>query len=286
MPHNSIAIMGASSMVGRPLISSLTKSGHAVIAISRKSPSESSGAAAWLRADISTGALPPELAEATAAVSLAPIWVMADFLAKSRSSLNRVVALSSTSVIVKAGSASRYEQEVVKNLRRGEETLMETCARQGIKWTIIRTAMIHGWGMDGNVAAIARFIRRFGFFPVVGHGAGRRAPVHAMDVAQAAELALASGAAHDKVYNICGGEVLSYGEMIARIFEAMNKKPRVVNIPKWLAKGGVRMVSFVPGFSHLDPELVERMEMDMTFDNAPAQRDFGYRPGPFQPDIG
>lgn len=285
MSSSHIAIMGASSLVGGPLILSLSKKGRKVIAVSRKRAAESTETVSWLQTDISAGGLPPELAQVKTAVSLAPVWVMADFLSKSRSSLERVVALSSTSVIAKAGSASSHEQKVVEKLWHGESSLMETCARQGIKWTIIRTAMIHGWGMDGNVAAIARFIGKFGFFPVVNHGAGRRAPVHARDVAQAVELALESPATQDKVYNICGGEVLTYMEMVGIIFETMKKKPRVVNIPKWLAKGGVRLVSMAPGFTHLDPELVERMEMDMTFDNAPAERDFGYRPGSFQPDV-
>jgi nucleoside-diphosphate-sugar epimerase len=287
MLYNPIAVLGATSLVGASLIPRLDQKGYRVTAVSRKPiPPGDHGGVLWVQADVSAGAQLAELAGIKSVISLAPIWVTAAFTANPPSGLERLVALSSTSVIAKAGTASQAEKRIVEKLRDGENFLMESCARLGIKWTILRPTMIHGGGKDGNVAAIARFIAKFRFFPIVGQGLGKRAPVHAADVAAAAALAMEGPAAIGKVYDISGGEVLSYHDMAARIFQAMGKRPRIVNIPTWLARGGVRALSLAPRFSHLNPELVERMIMDIAFDNTPAREDFGYAPGPFVPDMG
>jgi hypothetical protein len=46
-----------------------------------------------------------------------------------------------------------------------------------------------------NVTAVARIIRKLGFFPLSGTGSGRRQPVHAEELAIAAADAIDSNAA-------------------------------------------------------------------------------------------
>ncbi len=62
--------------------------------------------------------------------------------------------------------------------------------KQGVEWVILRPTLIYGHGRDKNITEIARFIRRFGFFPLLGKANGLRQPIHVEDVAEACFAAL------------------------------------------------------------------------------------------------
>ena len=85
-------------------------------------------------------------------------------------------------------------------------------------YTIFRPTLIYGVGRDRNVADIARFAKRFGVFPILGKGLGLRQPVHAADLAEACILAVDSSASFNRIYNLSGGETLTYREMVERVF--------------------------------------------------------------------
>jgi nucleoside-diphosphate-sugar epimerase len=104
--------------------------------------------------------------------------------------------------------------------------------RLAIAYTIFRPTLIYGAGRDRNIADIARFVRRFGVFPILGKGIGLRQPVHAADLAEACLLAVDSSASFNRVYNLSGGETLTYRQMVERVFQAMGKRGRVVSLPQ------------------------------------------------------
>ncbi|MDH5637585.1 MAG: NAD-dependent dehydratase [Nitrospinota bacterium] len=290
MKRKNCLVIGATSLVGKFLLPRMVGAGYSITAVSRRLHSHSGmiedTLIKWVQMDISAAPFSsPDQAGIESVISLAPIWVTGAFAQNLPPSARRLVALSSTSVHTKAASSSAGERALAARLRDGENSVMESCARQGIEWTILRPTMIHGQGLDGNVTAIARFIARFGFFPVVGQGLGLRAPVHSGEVAHAALATLESENAWGKAYDISGGETLTYRMMVERVFEKLGKKPRIVRAPLWMARGGLRALSWLPPFSHLSPELADRMSMDMVFDLSPAKNDFGYNPGPFRPDM-
>jgi nucleoside-diphosphate-sugar epimerase len=145
-----------------------------------------------------------------------------------------------------------------------------------------KPTLIYGWGRDRNVSEIARFIRRFGFFPVFDSAKGLRQPIHSDNVASACIRALEARDVKNCSYNISGGEILSYRDMVIRIFQALGKRPRLVTTPLWsfhLAVAGVRML---PRFHDWSSAMVERMNQDLMFDHTSAERDFGFSARPFQ----
>ena len=89
----------------------------------------------------------------------------------------------------------------------------------------MRPTLIYGLGKVKNVREIAALIKRFGFFPIVGAGNGKRQPVHAEDLARACVSALLTETAANRAYNISGGEVLTYREMVNRIFASLADAP-------------------------------------------------------------
>ncbi len=217
----------------------------------------------------------------------APIWLISDALLERLFSLgmNRLVAFSSTSVLTKTQSADAYEQGVVAKLAVGEQRIEAFCAHAGIAWTILRPTLIYDEGRDQNVTQIMRTIRRLGFFPIAGEADGRRRPVHARELAAAALQAVQSAAAVNKAYNLSGGEVLTYKEMVARVFRAMGRAPFIVPIPLVIWRAGFAALGAIRkgGKNATNIEMALRMSQHMDFDHDDAARDFGYAPGPFNP---
>jgi nucleoside-diphosphate-sugar epimerase len=136
-------------------------------------------------------------------------------------------------------------------------------------------------GSDKNICVIARFIRRFAFFPFFGAARGLRQPIHVHDVASSCLAALNGGGALNRSYNLSGGETLTYREMVGRIFLAMGKSPRHLTFPLWTFRMAVTYLRILPRFRHWSAAMAERMNQNLVFDHEDACRDLGFSPRPF-----
>ncbi len=216
-------------------------------------------------------------------ISLAPIWVLPDyFCLLERCGVRRIVVLSSTSVFTKMNSSDVKDKDIADRLALGEKRLIEWAENRGIDWVILRPTLIYGLARDQNIASVAGFIDRFGFFPLLGKAMGLRQPVHAKDVAMVTLCALMQTGIKNSAYNISGGEVLGYKNMIDHVFIALRKKPRYFHVSSMLLHLGVLLLRLLPKFKWVSSGMAERMNQDLVFDHSAATRDFGFNPRPFQ----
>jgi nucleoside-diphosphate-sugar epimerase len=197
------------------------------------------------------------------------------------SGARRVVALSSTSRFTKVGSGDTAENVVAAKLIDSEARVQAWAESHGIEWVILRPTLIYGHGRDKNISEIARFIRRFVFFPVLGQAEGLRQPIHAEDVATACVSALQAPDAANHAYNISGGETLSYREMVVRVFAALGRPTRLLTVPLWAFRLAVAMLRCLPRYRHWSEAMAERMNRDLVFDHTDAARDLGFKPRGF-----
>ncbi len=138
--------------------------------------------------------------------------------------------------------------------------------------------MIYGQGTDQNVSFIARVVRRCRFFPLAGRGSGLRQPVHAEDLASACLAVLDNPRTFAKSYDLSGGEILSYREMVERVFQGLGLAPRILTVPVPVLRWFIRVIRILPRFRKLTPEMASRMNMDLCFDHAEATSDFQFTP--------
>jgi nucleoside-diphosphate-sugar epimerase len=118
---------------------------------------------------------------------------------------------------------------------------------------------------------------------LAGSGAGLRQPVHADDLAGAAIAAAASPAAHDRAYDLPGGEILTYRQMAERVFVGLGRKPAILPVPEGLwALAFALARPLLPGAT---AQMGARMSEDLAFDGSEAGRDFGWNPRGFRPDF-
>ncbi len=283
MPERKVGVLGASSLVGGLLLAQLAETGCRAVAFSRKKQIEiQSGAVEW-RPLPTPGTKSPDITSSISQwICVAPIWVLPDYFSLIEASgARRVVALSSTSRFTKVGSGDTAESDIAAKLIESEARVQAWAEGRGIKWVVLRPTLIYGQGRDQNISEMARFIRRFGFFPLLGRARGLRQPIHAEDVAAACVAALQVPDAANRSYNISGGETLAYRDMVARVFAALGRPARLVTVSLWAFRLAVAMLRYLPRYRHWSAAMAERMNRDLVFDNTDAARDLGFKPRGF-----
>lgn len=283
MPDLKAGVLGASSLVGRCVLARLAQIRCSAIAFSRKTQVDTPGGAAEWRQIPSPNS---KSIDVTSPIShwicVAPIWMLPDYFSLIEASgARRVVALSSTSRFTKVGSGDTAENAVATKLIESEARVRAWAEQRGIEWVVLRPTLIYGQGRDKNISEIARFIRRFSFFPLLGRAQGLRQPIHAEDVAAACVAALQVPDAANHAYNISGGETLAYREMVAHVFKTLGRPVRLVTVPLWAFRLTVAMLRRLPRYRHWSAAMAERMNRDLVFDHSEAVHDLGFKPRGF-----
>ena len=274
-----MGLLGATSLLGERLIPQLVAAGYRVSEFSRAAPLHDAGAVSWRQPGAASVA--PNCA-IEHWVCIAPIWVLPDyFKLLERAGAQRIVALSSTSRFTKVASSDVAETVLAARFAHAEEQLRGWAAGKAIETVILRPTLIYGRGRDKNITEIARFVRRFGFFPIFGSALGRRQPVHVDDLAGACVAALQLPSAPNLAYNLSGAEVLSYRDMVAGVFAALGRRPRLLRVPLWTFRLAVAVLRRLPRYAHWSVAMAERMNQDLVFDHRDAARDLAFAPRRF-----
>jgi len=280
--NNRVGILGGTSPVGVQVVNMLTNKGCDVVALSR-SKHTADGRVEWISIQDLPSAASPTLSDIDLWISVSPIWVLGDYLDLiKQSGTKKIVVLSSTSRFTKTTSTDAHEAKVVNDLIAGEEALQAWAGQHGIQWVLLRPTLIYGRSTDRNLSEIVRMIRKFRFFPLLGSGKGLRQPIYVDDVAQACLQAALSNRAVNKAYNISGTEILTYREMVARVFRAMGLAPRLVQINTSLFKIAIAALRMLPRYRNWSFDMVDRMSKDMVFPHDEAKMDFGFSPRGFE----
>ncbi|PRC93541.1 NAD-dependent epimerase/dehydratase family protein [Solimicrobium silvestre] len=278
----AIGVLGATSFVGVSVLQQLEIADRSVFAFSRRTVTQFTGGIKWLQ--IEADSMQQNAAENKIPlwICLAPIAVLPEYFTLLEAHcVRRVVALSSTSRFTKDNSSDRNERILSKQLADAEARLQIWAESRCVEWVILRPTLIYGFGRDKNISEIANFIRRFGFFPLLGKASGLRQPIHAQDVAEACFDALCASSSANHAYNISGDEVLTYREMVSRICFALDKRPRMLSIPLWMFSMTVTVLRILPRYRKWSGAMAERMNCDMVFDHLEAKQDFGFNPRKF-----
>jgi nucleoside-diphosphate-sugar epimerase len=273
-------VLGATGLVGRHIVNQLAAAGEHPFALSRSEHTDTRNIR-WFAGNLEQASaltFPPFQALyctvhchllATALPSLA------------QSGLQRVVFFTSTSILTKLSSADAAERSQVQLLADSEQEAIAECEKHDIAWTVLRPTIIYDEGWDPSISRLARLIEKFGFFPLAGFGKGLRQPVHAEDLAIGAMQAAASDAAINNIYSVPGSEIITYREMVGRIFDGLDRPRRIIPLPPVLWRTAFHMMRrFLP---NANAEMGSRMSKDLVFDASAAVQDFSWSPRSFHP---
>jgi len=281
-----VGMLGAESLVGRPLMSLVATQAGGVLACSRRAAVITAPVRSGIHRHRTAAPLPAGSASVSHWITLCPLWAVPDHLGwLEQLGAEHVVALSSMSSITKAASPDAGERALAARLTAAEERLASWAADRGIGLTVLVPTMIYDGRADGNVTAIAAWVRRFGWFPLCGPALGLRQPVHAGDVA-AACLAASERRPPRTSYPLSGGEALPFRDLVERICRAEGLGPRTVSLPPWAWQAAAAVGRGLGIAGGITAAMGRRMNEDLSCDHAAAAADLDFRPRPFDPAAG
>jgi uncharacterized protein YbjT (DUF2867 family) len=224
-----ILVTGATGNIGGAVLDRLIEAGQKVRVLARDPAKLSSlgGAAEVVKGDL---AAPETLDAAFAGVDKAFVVATGPDLAQlagnafdaaKRAGVKHVVFLSASAVDIEPlGAIGRWHQEAEAKLKAS-----------GLAWTILRPGPF-----ASNALQWAATIKAQGavYLPT---GEGKSAPIHPLDIADVAALALLSPGHEGKAYDLTGPEALSTSEQVDKIGAAIGQPLRHVDIPEDMARG-------------------------------------------------
>jgi len=277
----TVLVTGATGQVGLCIMKRLIAGGAAVLALSRNDAIPFAHEhLRWIKGDLSDKDFHLNDYLVDIVVHCAPLWHLPPVLnILANAEVKRIVAFGSTSVFGKALSPNPYEKDIVDKLSKSELEIASRCESRGIHWTVFRPTLIYGVGLDLNITTLAKFIDRFGFFFVYPPAFGRRQPVHADDLALGVLQALENPASINKAYNVSGGSILTYREMLEEVFTICQRTPRIIETT--LLPFMLDILGKITRKQHINGEIARRMNDDLVFFHDEAAKDFGFNPRPF-----
>ncbi|WP_084669228.1 NAD-dependent epimerase/dehydratase family protein [Spirulina major] len=145
-------------------------------------------------------------------------------------------------------------------------------------YCLLRPTMIYGSHRDKNLHKLIRFCDRHQFFPVFGSGQSLLQPVHADDLAQAL-LAVLLNPQIEGAYDLSGGTVVTFLELLALVEKLLGKPVRPLRVPYNLGLWSATLAeTLLRERSPIRREQILRLQEDKAYSHEAATRDFGYAP--------
>jgi len=153
-----------------------------------------------------------------------------------------------------------------------------------LQWTIFRPSLIYG-RHDAFVTMLARQIALFPIIPVIGDGLYRLQPIYVGDVARSFSRALKLPETSCKCYELCGGDRMTYKELLDAIAAALGKKPPIkLHLPLGLMQIIIPILQKVPQFPITQDQLQMLLEENIS-DDTSWKHQFDISPHEFKSSI-
>lgn len=281
-PRGPVVLLGGTNLISAYLMPRLRAAGFETLVLARR-PMDVPEGLRFQQLDFSEDE-PWALPAKAVVISVLPLAVLAGALPRLAGAKS-IIAIGSTSLFSKTLSDDENERATARKLERAEALVMKWCAQEGTHATILRPTLVYDGFEDRNIARMIRVVRRYRILPIARPSSGLRQPIHADDIAKAIIGAIDNPAAHDRAFNIAGGEVLTYRVMVERVFESQGLRPRFISLPvSWLRGAFALAARFgllrETGFGSA---VFDRMNQDLVFDDAEGLDVLGYRPRRFEP---
>ena len=171
-------------------------------------------------------------------------------------------------------------QEYRALYRQIESAILDNPDRR-VPYTILRPTMIYSDHRDHNVHKLVRVLARTPVFPVFGGGSARMQPVHAEDLAAAIVRCVDNPKVLNRAYDLSGGSVVTYREMLGMIADALGRRIVFVPVPQRAAEALVGLYNRVAKNPRITVEQVRRLREDKSCPHEAAAADLDFRPRPF-----
>jgi NADH dehydrogenase len=188
--------------------------------------------------------------------------------AARRAGVEHFVHVSSASVVYPRSTP--YS----RSKRQGEAIVRESELRH----TVVRPTLVYERGGGLEFKTFADFVTRWPVVPLIGDGRARKNPVHADDLIDGMAALCNNPGAHGKLYNLCGGEVVTMRELAELVLEHRGLRRPLLPVPVPLCRLAAAVVGRVTRRPMLMRHTLAGLTQDADLDRSEAARDLGYNP--------
>lgn len=145
---------------------------------------------------------------------------------------------------------------------------------------VLRLAAVYGARVKGNYRRLLEALARRRFVPV-GAGRNRRTLVHEDDVARAAMLVAAGGAAAGQVFNVTSGQIDTLDQIIDAMCRALGRRRPAIALPEAPVRLAARAADAVlrrVGRRAVICAALDKYVEDVAVDGARLRRQLGFVP--------
>ena len=135
----------------------------------------------------------------------------------------------------KANQAAKPEDAYAISKLEAEVALRENEEETGMEVVIIRPPLVYGPGAKGNLAALARMIKK-GIPLPLGALNNRRDLVSIYNLCDLIRLCSLHTAAAGRTFLVCDGESISTADLIRHMAKGLDRKARLFFVPIWALK--------------------------------------------------
>lgn len=151
-----------------------------------------------------------------------------------------------------------------------EEVLRQVGAATGLEIVVVRPPLMVGRGVKGNLAALARAIRRGRPLPLGAITGNRRSLLDVRNLASALILCAVHPAAAGEVFLLSDGEPVSTADLARHIGRAAGRDPRLVPVPAFCIRLAARLLG--------KGAAADRLTGSLLIDDQKIRRTLGWTP--------
>lgn len=148
-------------------------------------------------------------------------------------------------------------------------------------FTILRPTMIYGNIKDYNMHKLIRFLSRSPVFPIFGDGSALMQPIHVEDLANAIVNCINNKKVKNMEYDLSGGSVETYKNILKIITRLLRKKVVFVHIPIKLSIGLIKLLNKITKEQIISVEQIERLLENKAYPHNKATMDLNHQPRTF-----
>jgi uncharacterized protein YbjT (DUF2867 family) len=182
--------------------------------------------------------------------------------------IERAVFISTTAIFTTLDASS-------KAVRMKAEAIIRD---SGLAYTILRPTMIYGSSRDRNICRLMKYLKRWPLLPVFGSGEYLQQPVYVADVAGAIVDVIEEQKTIGKAYNISGGTVVTYNELIDTSAEMLGRNVMRLHLPSSPFIFALNLLEQLSVPVPLKGEQIQRLNENKNFSYEQASAGFGYQP--------